>query len=251
MHERTLLVTGRIIVPEKHRLGSVAVGVVRVVIGEGVVGPVLFHPQPLASSDEIGTESEQVVDPGLLGGGSMVGIVLDVQSDERLRNTVDDGQDVRGGCRYPKVLEREKEGDVEEGTRKITIGSKLTSASNDFEDFLLDFAFEFGVPLVLAAVIRNGTNVLHLFQVLAGVVRVDHLVLNRTVVSSEHLNRFTTGVVEVLDVVDGAIDNNLSFSEGLQRGNARFSSVGVGEFVQLLGVALPQAISVWSHCRFF
>jgi hypothetical protein len=148
VHEGTLLVAGRIIVPEQHGLGSVTVGVISMVIGVGMVRPVLFHPQPFAASDEIGSESKKLVDPGFLGGCSVVGVVLNIQTDKRLRDTVDHSHGIRGNAKYPVVLHSEKEADVKECTSKPSPSSELFSGFHNLENFLLDFTLEFGVPLV-------------------------------------------------------------------------------------------------------
>lgn len=59
-------VSSGIIVEEHHGFRTEAVGVHGRVIGVGVVRPVLFDPQPLASTDKVGPESEQVIDEGVL-----------------------------------------------------------------------------------------------------------------------------------------------------------------------------------------
>mmetsp|Transcript_25821 Transcript_25821/g.60796 ORF Transcript_25821/g.60796 Transcript_25821/m.60796 type:complete len:261 (-) Transcript_25821:125-907(-) len=247
MEESALLVARGIIVPEKHWFGTVTVGIVLVVVGVRVMRPVLFHPQPFASSNEIRSESQKIVDPCLLRGGSVVRVVLNVQSDKGLGNTVDNGQAQSGGGGYPQILQGEKETDVKEGTSEITPCSELASTANNLKDFALDFAFERSIPDILAAVIGNGTNSLHLLEVLIGVVRVDHFVLNGNIVSSEQLDRLAAGMIEILDVVDGTIDNNLGFSQSLQSRNAKDGFVRSVFVVHNLGVALSQAVSVGSH----
>ena len=148
MHESTLFVARRIIVPEEHGFGSVTVGIIGMVIGVGMMRPMLFHPQPFAASNEIGSESKKFVDPGLLGGGSVVGVVLNIQTDKRLRDTIDHGQGIGGNAKYPVVLKSEKETDVKECTSKPSPSSELFSGFDNLEHFLLNFTFEFGVPLV-------------------------------------------------------------------------------------------------------
>lgn len=78
----------------------------------------------------------------------MVRVVLNIQTDKRLRDTVDDSQGVRGYTEHPVVLQSEKEADVKERTSEVSPGSELSSAFDNLEDFLLDITFEFGVPLV-------------------------------------------------------------------------------------------------------
>ena len=55
------------------------------------MSPVLRHPIPFVGADEIGTETQEVVDPGSFGGRSVIRIVLNVQPYESLRHTEDYG----------------------------------------------------------------------------------------------------------------------------------------------------------------
>ena len=160
VHERTLFVARWVIVPEDHRLGSVTIRILKVVVGEGVVSPVLFHPQPLASSDEIGSKSKKIVDPRLLRGSSVVGIVLDVQTDERLRDTIDDGHGVGGNASNPVVLHGEEETNVKESTGKVSGSSEFTSTSDNLEDFSLNFTLERSVPNVSVTKEKEKTSLL-------------------------------------------------------------------------------------------
>ena len=50
--------------------------------------PMLFHPQPLAPTNEISAKAQDIVNPDLSRSGSMVGIVLNVQSNQGLGHTV-------------------------------------------------------------------------------------------------------------------------------------------------------------------
>ena len=59
----------------------------------GVMSPVLRHPIPFVGADEIGAETQQVVDPRSFGGRSMIRIVLNVQPYECLRHTEDYGSE--------------------------------------------------------------------------------------------------------------------------------------------------------------
>ena len=82
----------RVVVKEEERFGTPAVGVLLQVVGVAVVRPMLLHPEPLGSTNEIGTESQHVIDPSLLRRRTVVGIVLDVEADSGLRDTVQNGQ---------------------------------------------------------------------------------------------------------------------------------------------------------------
>lgn len=72
----SLGMTDGIIVEIKDGFGREGVGIFRRVVGVGVMSPVLGEPGPFTSSDEVGSETEEVVDPRVFGGGSVVGIVL-------------------------------------------------------------------------------------------------------------------------------------------------------------------------------
>jgi hypothetical protein len=49
---------------------------------------------------------------------------------------------------------------------------------------------------VLADEIRHLADALHLFQMLLGMVRVNHLVLYSDIVATKHFDRFTPGMIE-------------------------------------------------------
>mmetsp|Transcript_16482 Transcript_16482/g.40255 ORF Transcript_16482/g.40255 Transcript_16482/m.40255 type:complete len:242 (-) Transcript_16482:221-946(-) len=208
MDKGPLGVVGFIVVEQNHGFGTQGIGILGPVVGKGVVSPMLFHPQPLGSANEISTQSVHVVDPWSLGGSSVVGIVLDVQSNEGLRDSIDNGKSKgsRGG--HPQVLQSKEKTHVENGSNVPSPGSKFTTTADNLEDFTLDFTFEFSVKLVFAGVIWDSSNSLHLFQMLACMVRVDHFVLNGNIVSTKHMNGFTSWMIKVLDIVDGSINAN-------------------------------------------
>jgi hypothetical protein len=78
----------------------------------------------------------------------VVGIVLHIQTNQGLRNTVHNGKRDRGATKDPQVLETEEETNVKKATEEPTIGSKFFSSANNLEDFLLDFTLEFSIELV-------------------------------------------------------------------------------------------------------
>ena len=259
-----------VIVEEQHRLGPEGVRVLGGVIGVGVVRPVLFLPQPLAPADEVGTQSQQVVDPWTFAAGAVIGVVLDVHPDEGLRKPVHDGQLPRRSARDPQVLQVEKGHNVARGAEEVPQGPELAAAADNLEDLLLDFSFEWGVELVpakkvaregveettwtlcvrerervrekesefarkgamtqdrirgrgatrtrpqhvLASEVGHLAHQSHLLQVLRGVVRVDHVVLDRHVISPKQLDLIAAGVIEVGDVVNKSIDAHFG---GLKR----------------------------------
>ena len=117
-------------------------------VGVGVVGPVLFAPQPLASTNEIGTESQNIIDEMVLGSSSVVGIVLHIQTNQRLGKTVDNGQSPRGSIGHPQILQVKEKGDVKDATSIPSVGSKFPATSDNLENFALDFSLKLGIELV-------------------------------------------------------------------------------------------------------
>lgn len=111
-------------------------------------GPVLFHPKPLATADEVSSKTQKVVDPRPLRSSSMVGIMLDIQTNKSLGDPVNDSHGVAGFSGNPKVLHVEKETNVTHSTSIPSECSELLTTSNNLEDFTLDLALERGVELV-------------------------------------------------------------------------------------------------------
>jgi len=72
----------------------------------------------------------------------MVRVVLDIQPDERLRNTINDSQRKASLGRDPQILQIKEETDVAECTEKVTWSTELTSTAYNLEDFLFDFTLE-------------------------------------------------------------------------------------------------------------
>jgi hypothetical protein len=108
----------------------------------------LFHPEPLASSDKVGTQTKHVVDPGPPRSGAVVGIVLHVQSNKSLGYTVNNRQSVGGSTSHPQILKVKEKGNVRKGTEQVSSGSKLLSTSNNLEDFPLDLLLKGSTKLV-------------------------------------------------------------------------------------------------------
>mmetsp|Transcript_131557 Transcript_131557/g.196056 ORF Transcript_131557/g.196056 Transcript_131557/m.196056 type:complete len:210 (+) Transcript_131557:835-1464(+) len=189
------------------------------VVRERMMRPVLLEPEPPAASDEVSPEAEHIVNPRLPGSGAVVCIVLDVQADKRLRNTVDNREQKGRFGRHPEVLQTEEEGNVK-CTPKIPTGSsKFTSSAHDLEHFLFDLPFEWRIKFVLSIVVGNFPNTLHFLQVLGGVVRVDHLVLNCDIVSSKDKYRLAAGMVKILNIVNDSVNCYLISSKGFQSPN--------------------------------
>ena len=87
----------------------------------------------------------------------MVGIVLDVQSNEGLRDSIDDCQSKGGRSGHPQVLQSKEKADIENGAQVPSPSSKFTSTADNLEDFPLDFTLEFSVKLV-SVVVSDGGN---------------------------------------------------------------------------------------------
>ena len=147
----------RVVVKEEHGLGSTTIGVLLFVVGVGVVGPVLFHPEPLASSNQVGSQTQEVVDPRSLGSGSVVGIVLDIQPNESLGDTVQNGHAHGASLDNPHVLEAKEQTNIEEASEVPPHGAKLTTTSDNLEDLRLEFPLKGCVKLV-AVVSTNETR---------------------------------------------------------------------------------------------
>ena len=150
--------TNGVIIKVEHGLGAETVGVFVSMVGIGVMGPVLSKPRPFASSNQVGAKAEEVIDPRFFRGRSVIGIVLDVQSDPCTRDSECNGEkNSVGGAKVGRggegVLEEEKGGDVEEGTEEVSGGTEFAAAADDFEDFRFDFAFEGGVEFVAVLII--------------------------------------------------------------------------------------------------
>jgi hypothetical protein len=108
----------------------------------------LLHPKPLASSNKVSSESQQIIDPRSLGGSSVISIMLNIQTDQSLRDSVDDSKSKRGSLCDPKILKGKEEGNVANATEMPSVGSKFLSAADNLEDFALNFLFKWSVELV-------------------------------------------------------------------------------------------------------
>jgi hypothetical protein len=108
----------------------------------------LFHPEPFASADKVGTQTKHVIDPGFSRRGAVVGIVLHVQSNKSLGHTVNNSQRVGGSTRHPQILKVKEKGNVRKGTAQVSSGPKLLSTSYNLEDFLLNLLFKGSIELV-------------------------------------------------------------------------------------------------------
>ena len=80
----------------------------------------------------------------------MIGIVLNIQTDEGLRDTVNNGKSPAGTLCHPKVLEEKEKGDVKDATRDPANGSKFATTTDNLEHFALDLPLKLRVKLVPA-----------------------------------------------------------------------------------------------------
>jgi hypothetical protein len=103
----------------------------------------------------------------------------------------------------------------------------------------------------LATVIRNGSHKGHLFQMFRGVVGMNHLVLDGTVIATKDVDRFATGMIKVGNVVNPPVDYNLI---GCQRfdgssGGGGFRRRSVIHHLLLLHLPVSQLIRIGGHGR--
>lgn len=104
---------------------------------------------------------------------------------------------------------------------------------------------------LLKGIVGNGANFGHLFQMLGGVVGMDHTVGGTHVVSSKDVNGFSTGMVKACQVVNVSIDANLVRFEVVQ--GAESLSGGIIDIRIVLssdGTALTNLACVRRHCFF-
>lgn len=80
----------------------------------------------------------------------MIGIVLDVHADESLCDSVDNGQLPRGTVGDPSVLQVRVEANVSHGAKPVPQSRKFFAATDNLEDFLLDFTLKGCIEFVTA-----------------------------------------------------------------------------------------------------
>ena len=78
MVEFPLGVSNRVIIEQQKWFSIDCIRVLLMMIGEGMMGPVLTHPIPLTPSNHICSKSKEIVDPCLFGCCPMVCIMLDI-----------------------------------------------------------------------------------------------------------------------------------------------------------------------------
>jgi len=239
----------RIVVKQQHGFGAKRVGIHFGVVGVGMVGPVLLHPQPLAAADQVGKDTEKVIDPRAFGTGSVIGIVLDIHTNHGLGDAKDQSHSDSGALKRPEVLKVAKERTITSSAKEPSNSSEFFAATDNLEDFAFDFAFKLGVKLVVAHKVCDLAHTLHLFQVLVRMIGMNHFVLNRHIVSTKDLNGVTTGVIKVIEIVNGSVNANFIALERTQTSNAlRLCRLG-GAVQSIVGsLALAQLVGVRRHC---
>lgn len=148
VHPSATLVAQRVIVKQHEWLGTETIRILGIVIGVGVVSPMLLHPQPLAATNKISTQPQNVVNPRCLGGCSVIGVVLHIQTNQSLRYTIDNRECDSRTREDPQVLKTKEESNIKEATEEPSKSSKLASSSDDLEDFSLDFLLEGSIKLI-------------------------------------------------------------------------------------------------------
>ena len=84
----------------------------------------------------------------VLGHGTVIGIVLDIQSNRSLGQTIDNGKRPGGALGHPEVLKVKENGNVGNASEPESWSGKLAATTDNLEHFTLDFAFKLGVKLV-------------------------------------------------------------------------------------------------------
>jgi hypothetical protein len=138
----------RIVIEEQHGLGTKTVGVLFGVVGVGVVRPMLLLPEPLGASNKVRSESEKVIHPCFLGRSTMIGIVLNIETNECLGHTINDCQPKGRTVQDPQILKKKEETNEEEGTKEVSRCAKLSSTTHNLKHFLLDFSLKGSIKLV-------------------------------------------------------------------------------------------------------
>mmetsp|Transcript_31142 Transcript_31142/g.40274 ORF Transcript_31142/g.40274 Transcript_31142/m.40274 type:complete len:235 (-) Transcript_31142:87-791(-) len=218
-----------VIIECKNGLRAKAIRVFFIVISECMMSPMLRHPVPFVRSNKIRSESKQVIHPGAFGGGTVISIMLHIQSNKRLSHTKHNCHKhstlvpvvvVKESCGGGKlVLHKEEESNVAERTEEVAGCSELTTSAYNLEYFPFDVAFKLGIEFVFGFIIHNLSNLLHLLQVLTSMVRMDHPILHSHIITTKELDHLTTGMDKVGNIVNNSVNCNFSALEALHCAN--------------------------------
>ena len=177
----------------------------------------LLHPNQFGPTNKINGIAQNLIDPRCSRRGSVIGIVLNVETNQGLRNPVENGQRKTGARGHPAILQIEKQGHVTDTTAPPSRRSVVPTGRNEFVHFPFDLAFKFGIKSVLALIVGNAADALQLFQPTAPVViGMDHLVIDRRVVATKQVNGVAAGMRKARQIVDDAIDANFARPERVQ-----------------------------------
>jgi hypothetical protein len=78
------------------------------------------------------------------------------------------------------------------------------------------------VRYLLGVVVRHGSDATHLFQMLFGMIGVNHFVLSCGIIASKDVDGIATGMIKRENVVNDSVNDNLTPFQALQRANTIF-----------------------------
>ena len=78
----------------------------------------------------------------------MVGVVLHIQSNQSLGNSVDNSKSPGWSAGNPEVLKEEEKGNVERTAEMPSKGSKFSTTTNNLEHLTLDLSLKLRIKLV-------------------------------------------------------------------------------------------------------
>jgi hypothetical protein len=112
---------------------------------------------------------------------------------------------------------------------------------NHHSSFLPSF---YGTTDLLRGIIGHRSDTRHLFQMLGGMIGMNHRVLNSDIISTKEKDGFTSWVVKVLDVINHSINSNFSSSQTFQGCNL---ICWFSRSIDWLRLALPQLVCIGGH----
>ncbi len=144
-----------VVIEEKQWFSIEGIRIFGMMVSKGMMSPMLLHPVPFTSPDEISSKTKDVIDPCTFRRSSVVGIMLYIKTNECLCDTKGNGEwDGGSSGGSPLVVHVDHESNVEEGTEEVSWSSKFTSAAYDFEYLAFDFSFKVRVENVAVVVLK-------------------------------------------------------------------------------------------------
>eukprot|EP00128_Syssomonas_multiformis_P010824 Colp12_sorted_trinity150504_noHs@14738 len=208
-------VVGKLFVENQEILAATNIGI------EGLVGAVhmvtnkvLTNPQHAGSANVILSVAQNLVDPSFARDGTMVGIMLDVETNVGEVETKKESLKVGGAVDNPGVVKRENRED-QESRAKMEPPGGIEAVSSYLLQLFVDFLTQFGVEggMVIVNVLRRSTlqgtdRVLAKSRVGLEVSGVQHVVGSRHIMTTIKLNNVTTRVLvlELGHVIDSSLD---------------------------------------------